>query len=95
MVENTTVPGSGLHSSVVVQSGCNESGIWIADSGASCHMTYDGTELYYVRPLPPGCETITIGDRRKLKVKFVGNMNVIFHGFVDERIPLMLLTYQV
>ena len=74
---NITVPGSYLHNAFVVQSGSNEGDVWIADSSASCHMTHGGTRLYNLRPSTPGRETITIEDRRKLKVECVGNMDVI------------------
>ena len=83
MVGDITVPGSYLHSAFVVQSGSNDNYVWIADSGASCHMTYDGARMYNARPPPPGRETITIGDRRRISVEYVGNMDVIFHGKGD------------
>ena len=41
------------------------------------------------RPPPPGRETITIGDRRRIKVEYIGNMDVIFHGKSDQRITLI------
>ena len=53
-VGDVTVPGSYLHSAFVVQSGSNEDDVWIADSGASYHMTHDRTRVYNVRPPPPG-----------------------------------------
>ena len=74
MVGDVTVPGSYLHSAFVVQLGSNEDDVWIADSGASCHMTHDRTQICNVRP-PPGRETITIGDRRRIKVEY-GRRNV-------------------
>ena len=43
-------------------------------------MTHDGIERYDLRPRPPSRETITIGDRRKLKAECVGNMDVILTG---------------
>ena len=93
VVGDTTVSGSYLHSAFVVQSGSNENDVWIADSGASCHMTHDGTRVYNARSLPPGRETITIGDRRRIKVEYVGNMDVIFHGKSDQRITLIDVAY--
>ena len=93
MVGNVTVPGSYLHSAFVVQSGSNEDDVWIADSGASCHMTHDRTRMYNARPPPPGRETITIGDRRRIKVEYIGNMDVIFHGKSDQRITLIDVAY--
>ena len=73
----------------MVQSGSNEDDVWIAESGAWCHMTHDGTRTYNVRPLPPGRETITIGDRRKIKVEYIRNMDVIFQWKTDQRITLI------
>ena len=82
-----------LHSSFIVQSDSHEGDVWIADGGASCHVTHDGTGLYDLRPPPPGRETITIGDRRKLRVECVGNMHVIFHRYTDERITMIGVSY--
>ena len=93
MVGDVTVPGSYLHRAFVVQSGSNEDDVWIADSGASCHMTQDRTRMYNARPPPPGRETITIGDRRRIKVGYIGNMDVIFHGKSDQRITLIDVAY--
>ena len=90
---NITVPGSYLHSAFIVQSGSSEDGVWIAKSSASCHMTHDRTRIYNVRPPPPGRETITIGDRRKIKVEYIGNVDVIFHGKTDQRITLFDVAY--
>ena len=93
VVGGVTVPGSYLHSAFVVQSGSNEDDVWIADSGASCHMTHDRARMYNARPPPPGRETITIGDRRRIKVDYIGNMNVIFHGKRDQRTTLIDVAY--
>ena len=56
-------------------------------------MTHDITRMYNVRPPPPGRETITIGDRRRIKVEHIGNMDVISHGTSDQRIPLTDVAY--
>ena len=93
MVGDVTVPGSYLHSAFVVQSGSNGDDVWIADSGASCYMTHDRPRMYNARPPPPGRETITIGDRRRIKVEYIGNMDVIFHGKSDQRITLIDVAY--
>ena len=93
VVGDITVPGSHLHSAFVVQSVSNEDDVWIADSDASCHLTHDRTRIYIVRPPPPGRETITIRDRRKIKVEYIGNMDVIFHGKSDQRITLIDVAY--
>ena len=93
VVGDVTVPGCYLHSAFVVQSGSNEDDVWIADSGASCHMTHDRTRMYNMRPPRPGRETITIGDRRRIKVEYIGNMDVNFHGKSDQRITLIDVAY--
>ena len=93
MVGDVTVPGSYLHSAFVVQSGGNEDDVWIADSGASYHMTHDKTRMYNARPSPSGRETVTIGDRRRINVEYIGNMDVIFHVKSDQRITLIDVAY--
>ena len=93
VVGDVTVPGSYLHSAFVAQSGSSEDDVWIADSGASCHMTHDRTRMYNARPPPPGRETITIGDRRRIKVDYIGNIDVILHGKSDQRITLIDVAY--
>ena len=67
MVGDVTVPGSYLPSAFVVQLGSSEDDVWLADSGASCHMTHDRARIYNVRSPPLGRETITIGDRQRIK----------------------------
>ena len=63
MVGDVTVPGSYLHSAFVVHSGSSEDDVWIADSGASCHMTHDRTRILdsvalAIRSLMDRCVTI-------------------------------------
>ena len=93
VVGDVTVPCSYLHRTFAVQSGSNEDDVWIADSGASCNMTHDRTRIYNVRPPPPGRETITIEDRRRIKVEYIGNMDVIFHAKTNQRITLIDVAY--
>ena len=93
VVGDVTVPGSYLHSAFVVQSGSNDDDVWIDDSGASCHMTHDRTRMYNARPPPPGRETITTGNRRRIKVEYIGNMDAIFHEKSDQRITLIDVAY--
>ena len=49
--------------------------------------------MYNARSPPPGRETITIGDRRRIKVEYIGNMDVIFHRKSDQRITLIDVAY--
>ena len=86
VVGNIAVPDSYLHSTFIVQSDSCEDDVWIADSRESCHLSHDRTRLYNSRPSPSGRETITTRDRRKIKVEYIRNMDVIFHGKTDQRI---------
>ena len=45
VVGNISIPGRYLHGAFIVQSGSTEDDVRIADSGASCDMTLDGTRL--------------------------------------------------
>ena len=49
--------------------------------------------MYNARPPPSGRETITIGDRRRIKVEHIGNLDAIFHGKSDQRITLIDVAY--
>ena len=49
--------------------------------------------MYNVRTHPPDRETITIGNRRRIKVEYIGNMDVIFHGKTNQRITLIDVAY--
>ena len=49
--------------------------------------------MYNARPPPPGRETITIGDRRRIEVEYISNMDVIFYGKSDQRITLIDVAY--
>ena len=93
VIGDVTLPGSYVHNAFVVKSGSNEDDVWIVDSGASCRTTHDRTRIYNVRPPPPGRETIKIGARRVIKVEYIGNMDVIFHGKSDQRITLIDVAY--
>ena len=44
---------------------------WIADTGASCHMTHDDTGMTEVREID---EEVKIGDRRVLKATKIGKI---------------------
>ena len=49
--------------------------------------------MYNVRPPPRGRGTITIGDRWRTKVEYIGNMDVYFYGNTDQRITLIDVAY--
>ena len=49
--------------------------------------------MYDVIHPPPCRESITIGDRRRLRIEYVGTICVIFQGNTDERHTLVNLSY--
>lgn len=75
------------YSSFVAQQNSFSGDVWIADSGVSCHNMYD------VRPPPRGREFIMIGDGHRLRAKYVGSIDVIFHEYTDERHTLVHLSF--
>lgn len=93
VVENISLPSSYLPSAFVVQPDSFTGDIWIPDSGVSCHMTQSSDSTYSLRP-PPHCRKLmAIGNRPKLRANYVGNVNAGFHGYKDERITLVVVSY--
>lgn len=41
----------------------------------------------------PGLEAITIGDKRRLIFEYIGDIDVGFHGYTDERVTLFDVSY--
>lgn len=56
-------------------------------------MTFNKSNVYDLRSLLPGRESKTIGDGRRLRVEYVGNTDVVFHGSTDERLTLVDVFY--
>lgn len=57
--------------------------IWIADSGASCH--HNNANMYDLRTSLPGHE------KRILRVEYMGNIDEIFQGYMDEPLTSVFL----
>lgn len=58
------------------------------------HDTWTITRIHtYISPPPPGRQVITIEDRRRLWIKYVGSVRVVFHGYTDERTILVVVSY--
>ena len=83
------VPNSAFAS----QSHNSRSDFWIGDSGASCHMTNDASKMYCMRPPHFDQKEVITSDGTRLKVKCVGNIDVIFHGGSDEPITMIDVSY--
>lgn len=67
--------------------------MWIADSGVSCHMTHNNSKMYDIGLPSPGREVITISDRRGLRVGWIESIDIMFHGYTDERATLTDISY--
>ena len=89
----STISGSCLPTAFVVQSTDRSSDIWVGDSRASCHMTNNAECMYDLRTPPPERQEITIGDGRRQKVEYIGNIDVVFHGTNDVPITICDVSY--
>lgn len=58
-----------LHTAFVAQSGVSGDDVWIAESGASYHMTLEYSKMYDIWPPLPGREEIVLGNGRRLRGK--------------------------
>ena len=74
-------------SAFAAQAHNSSSDFCIGDRGASCHMKNDASNMYCVGPPSDQKEVIT-SDGPRLKVEWVGNIDVSFHGRSDEPITL-------
>lgn len=83
LIEKLTFPSRYLHSG----------DFWLTDSGASCYMTQNSANVYGLEPPPPGRKLITIGDRRMVRIEYVGDIGVLVYGYTDERITLVDVSY--
>ena len=82
-----------LPSAFAAQSRNSRSDVWIGDSGASCHMANDASKMYCVRPPLSDQQEVTTSDGTRLRVEYVGNIDVVFHGRSDEPITLCDVSY--
>ena len=82
-----------LPSAFAAQSQDSHSDVWIGDSGASCHMTNDASKMYCVRPSLSDQREVTTSDGTRMRVEYVGDIDVVFHGRSDEPIALCDVSY--
>ena len=80
-------------SAFAAQSQNSRSDFWIGDSGASCYMTNDTSRMYCVRPSLTDQRDVITSDGTRLRVEFVGNIDVIFHRRSEEQITLCDVSY--
>lgn len=58
-------------------------------TGTSCHMRHNNANMFDIRPVPSSRKVIKIGDRCRLRVKYIGSMDVVFHGYMDKKTTLL------
>ena len=75
------------------QSHNSRSDFWIGDSGASCHMTNGASKMYCMRTPHFDQKEVITSDGTRLKVEYIGNIDVIFHGRSDEPIIMIDVSY--
>ena len=80
-------------SAFAAQSQNSRSDVWIGDSGASCHMTNDASKMYCVKPSLPDKKEVITRDGSRLRVAYIGNNDVLFHGRSEEQITLIDVSY--
>ena len=51
------------------------------------------SDMYDIRPPPPGRDAIEIGEKRRLKVEHIGSVDVEFHEYKDVRLTLTDVSY--
>ena len=83
------VPNSAFAS----QSHNSRSDFWIGDSGAPCHITNDASKMYCMRLPHFDQKEVITSDGTRLKVKCVGNIDVIFYGRSYEPITMTDVSY--
>ncbi|CAN0566656.1 unnamed protein product, partial [Laminaria digitata] len=78
---------SGLLSQCSMIDGEIES--WVADNGASQHMTFNSDYMYNRRPASPENAQVYIGDGTMLQVEFVGSLDLTFYS-AGQDVPVTL-----
>ena len=67
---------------------------WVADSGATFHLTVNPLGMVECTPSPPGRRSLVVGDMRSLKVSFFGKMPMVMHSPQgDAEVKLLNLWY--
>lgn len=56
-------------------------------------MTHNNAYMNDLGPPPPDHESITVGEGCQLRVEYVGNIDIAFHGYTDERLTLVDVSY--
>ena len=82
-----------LTNAFAAQSHNSSSDFWIGDSGASCHMTNAASKMYCGRPPPSDQRGVVTSDGTRLRVEYIGNIDVLFHGGSEEQITLIDVSY--
>ena len=67
---------------------------WVADSGATFHVTGNPVGMVECNPPPLGRRSLVIGDMRSLKIEYFGNLPMVMHSQQgDVQIKLLNVAY--
>ena len=67
--------------------------VWVAGSGASCHMTKSAELMYDTRAPAPEQTRVILGNGTTTRVEFVGKIDVVFHSTTDFRVTLQDVSF--
>ena len=67
---------------------------WVADSGATFHVTGNPVGMVECKPPPPDRSTLVVSDMRSLRVQCFGKLPMITHSKHDDvQVKLLDLAY--
>ena len=69
-----------MYSAIIVQNDSSISEVWIADSGASCHMTHKKSDMYGIRPPTPVVKPLQSGKNVALRLNVSVTLALSFTG---------------
>lgn len=82
LIEHVTLLSAYLYNAFVVQNDDSTRDIWAAESGSSCDMKHDNTDMYDISLTPASREAMTIDNKRRLKVEYIDTtIDVVFHVY--------------
>ncbi|CAN0441657.1 unnamed protein product, partial [Laminaria digitata] len=68
--------------------------VWVADSGATYHVTGDPTFMFECKPPPVGKGTLLVGDMGSMRVECFGKLSMVMNSAGgDLDVVLMNVAY--
>ena len=67
---------------------------WVADSGATFHVTGNSVGMVECKPPPPDRSTLVVSDMRSLKIQCFGSLPMVMHSQQgDVQVKLLNVAY--